>query len=120
MWKVQTTEVFDEWFTGLGDDAKTEVIAKVELLKIFGPQLGRPHADTLKGSKHKNMKELRAVTADKAIRISFAFDPKRSAILLAAGDKGGVAQAQFYKKLIAKSDALFDAHLAVLKQRKEK
>lgn len=94
-----------------------EVIAKVELLKLLGPQLGRPHADTPKGAKHANLKELRADTRDMVIRIAFAFDPDRSAILLVAGDKGGVSQKRFYKTLIAKADELLAAHLAKLKAR---
>jgi len=104
------------WFATLDDAAKVEVISKVELLKLLGPSLGRPHADTLKGSKHANMKELRADTKDKVMRIAFAFDPRRSAILLVAGDKGGVSQKRFYTRLIARADALFDDHLFRLKR----
>jgi hypothetical protein len=81
MWPVATTDEFDEWFAELGEDAQAEIIAKVELVKMLGPALGRPHADTLKGSKHANMKELRADTAQQILRIAFAFDPNRSAIL---------------------------------------
>jgi hypothetical protein len=93
----------------------------VELLKLLGPALRRPHADTLKGSKHANMKELRADTADRVMRVAFAFDPDRAAILLVAGDKSGISQKRFYKQLIAKAEELFDAHLAKLKtKRKEK
>jgi hypothetical protein len=120
MWKVASTDCFDEWFTALDDDGKAEVIAKVELLKLLGPQLGRPHADTLNGSKHQNMKEFRATTRDKAIRIAFAFDPARSAILLVAGDKRGISAKRFYKGLIAKADALFDAHLATIKSKSKR
>jgi hypothetical protein len=115
MWPVATTDGFDEWFTDLSEDAQAEIIAKVELLKVLGPALGRPHADTLNGSKHANMKELRADTARQVLRIAFAFDPERTAILLVAGDKSGVSQKRFYKRLIAKADELFDAHLARLK-----
>ena len=92
-------------------------------MKLLGPKLGRPHADTLNGSKHANMKELRADTADQVMRVAFAFDPERVGILLVAGDKGGVSQKRFYKQLIDKADRLFDAHLAKLKakrKRKEK
>jgi hypothetical protein len=89
-----------------------EVIAKVGLLRLLGPQLGRPHADALKGSKHSNMKELRADTKDQVLRIAFAFDPERSAILLVGGNKSGVGQKRFYKQLIKKADELFDARLA--------
>ncbi len=117
MWHVATTNEFDEWFTELDGDAQAEIIAKVELLKLLGPKLSRPHADTLNGSKHANMKELRADTANKVMRVAFAFDPDRAAILLVAGNKSGVSQKRFYKTLIAKADELFDAHLASVKAR---
>lgn len=121
MWEVATTDDFDRWFAVLGGEAQAEIIAKVRLLKLLGPRLGRPHADTLNGSKHANMKELRADTADQVMRIAFAFDPQRAAILLVAGDKAGVSQKRFYKQLIDKADRLFDAHLAKLAaQRKRK
>jgi hypothetical protein len=120
MWNVTTTVAFDEWFPHLDDDAQAEVIAKVELLKLLGPRLGRPHADTLNGSRHANMKELRADTKDKVMRIAFAFDPDRAAVLLIAGDKAGANQRQFYRKLIETADQLFDAHLAKIKARKDK
>jgi hypothetical protein len=119
MWHVATTDDFDEWFSDLGEDAQAEIIAKVELLKLLGPTLGRPHADTLNGSKHANMKELRADTAEQVLRVAFAFDPERVAILLVAGNKAGVGQKRFYKRLIAKADELFDAHLAKLKAKRK-
>ena len=120
MWQVGTTDVFDSWFTALDDAARAEVIAKVELLKLFGPQLKRPHADTLNGSKHANMKELRAETAAQVLRIAFAFDPARAAILLLGGNKAGANQRRFYKQFIAKADELFDAHLAAVSARKKR
>lgn len=119
MWHVATTDSFDDWFAELDQDGQAEVIAKVELLKLLGPALRRPHADTLKGSKHANMKELRSNAADKVIRVAFAFDPARTAILLVAGDKSGVSEKRFYKQLIAKADELFDAHLAELKKKRK-
>lgn len=119
MWHVATTAAFDEWFADLDEDGQAELIAKVELLKMLGPKLGRPHADTLNGSKHANMKELRADTADKVLRVAFAFDPNRAAILLVAGDKSGVGQKRFYQQLIARADKLFDAHLRALKAQKK-
>jgi hypothetical protein len=119
MWNIATTNDFDEWFAELDEDSQTEVIAKVELLKLLGPKLGRPHADTLNGSKHSNMKELRASTAVKVLRIAYAFDPERIGILLVAGDKSGVSQKRFYKQLIAKADKRYDEHLAKLKTRRK-
>lgn len=122
MWEVATTLAFDAWFTDLDEDSQVEIIAKVELLKLFGPQLARPHADTLNGSRYANMKELRGKTAEHVLRVAFAFDPQRSAILLVGGDKAGVSERQFYKQLIEKADQLYAAHLAKLgrsKKRKE-
>lgn len=74
-----------------------------------------PYVDTLKGSRHPNMKELRFDAAGGVWRVAFAFDPRRRAILLVAGDKAGVGQRRFYERLIAKADARFDAHLRRLK-----
>jgi hypothetical protein len=111
MWDVTTTDEFDQWFAELPADGQTEVIAKVNLLKAFGPQLKRPHADTLNGSKHPNMKELRADARNLRLRIAFAFDPKRRAILLIGGNKLGVSQQRFYKQLIAKADDLYESQV---------
>ena len=119
MWPVETTDFFDEWFTDLGEDAQAEVIAAVELLKLLGPRLGRPHVNTLNGSKYANMKELRASTADRVLRIAFAFDPDRTGILLVGGDKAGVSKKRFYKRLIKKADQLYAGHLAALKAKKK-
>lgn len=74
-----------------------------------------PRADTLNGSRHANMRELRFSTTAGEWRVAFAFDPKRSAILLVAGDKSGVGEKRFYRGLVRKADARFDAHLARLK-----
>ncbi len=119
MWLVVTTEVFGEWFADLDEDAQAEIIATVELLKLLGPRLGRPHADTLNGSRYTNLQELRASTAAKVLRIAFAFDPDRNGILLIGGDKSGVSKKRFYKQLIEKADQLYAAHLAVLKAKKK-
>lgn len=114
----RTTEDYDEWFAGLDEDGQVEVIAKVNLLKMLGPELKRPHADTLNGSNHSNMKELRADTKAQVLRIAFAFDPNRSAILPVGGNKSGVSQKRFYRGLIAKADELYDAHLEQTAPRK--
>jgi hypothetical protein len=81
--------------------------------------LGRPHVDTLKDSKHANVKEMRFDAADGVWRVAFAFDPKRRAILLVAGDKSGGSQKRFYRELIRKADQRFDAHLARIKKERK-
>ena len=92
-----------------------ELLAQAKLLEVFGPELGRPRVDTLKGSRHANMKELRFEAENGVWRVAFAFDPKRRAILLVAGDKSGVGEKRFYRQLIKKADRRFDAHLDRLK-----
>lgn len=105
-------EAFEKEFDELTEEVQDAILATAGLLEREGPRLGRPHADTLSGSKHGNMKELRCNAADGVWRIAFAFDPKREAILLVAGDKSGVSEKRFYKQLIARADKRFEQHLA--------
>lgn len=115
-WKVVNHEAFDTEFEALPRAVRVEVIAVASLLRVYGPALGRPHVDTLVGSKFTNMKEMR-FNADRGVwRVAFAFDPIRQAIILIAGDKSGLGQKRFYKTLIAKADKRFDEHLAKLKE----
>ncbi|HWB16334.1 MAG TPA: type II toxin-antitoxin system RelE/ParE family toxin [Vicinamibacterales bacterium] len=101
-------------------DVQDELLACVTLLEHAGPLLGRPRVDTLNGSRHANMKELRFDAADGVWRFAFAFDPDRRAIVLCGGDKSGGSEKRFYVHLIAKADARFDVHLAGIKRRREK
>ncbi|MGC2704794.1 MAG: type II toxin-antitoxin system RelE/ParE family toxin [Candidatus Acidiferrales bacterium] len=103
---------FEPEFQALHESVRTEILALSIVLKQFGPQLGRPRVDTLKGSRHANMKELRFSAADGEWRVAFAFDRGRKAILLVAGDKSGGSEKRFYRELIRKADERFDAHLA--------
>jgi hypothetical protein len=119
-WVVEIGDEFEPEFNDLDEEVRTEILAHTRLLQQFGPQLGRPRADTLNGSRHANMKELRFDAADGVWRVAFAFDPKRKAILLVAGDKSGVSEKKFYKALIAKADDRFDAHLARIKEKEKK
>jgi hypothetical protein len=116
-WDVALDDAFAEEFQALPADVQDELLARAQLLAQFGPSLGRPAVDTLKGSAHANMKELRFDAADGVWRVAFAFDPKRTAILLVAGDKAGVSQKKFYKQLIRKADERFAAHLARLRKK---
>lgn len=107
---------FEQEFSALGKDVQDEIFALTRLLQQFGPQLGRPRVDTLRDSQHANMKELRFDAADGVWRVTFAFDPKRRAILLVAGDKSGGSEKRFYRELIRKADQRFNAHLSRIKQ----
>ena len=119
-WEVDLHDDFVPEYRDLDTDVQDELLANIELLERFGPRLGRPHADTLNGSRHANMKELRFDAAGGVWRVAFAFDPNRKAILLVAGDKSGVSEKRFYHRLIDKADTRLDAHLAKVKRRKER
>ena len=118
-WTVEIGDEFEPEFDALHEDVQLEILALSRLLQKFGPQLGRPRIDTLNGSRHANMKELRFSAADGQWRVAFAFDPKRKAILLVAGDKSGVVGKRFYRELIRRADERFDAHLARLKRERK-
>ena len=106
MWTVDATEEYLEWFRAQEPDAQDALLAKVLLLGAFGPQLGRPHADTLKGSTVKNLKELRARTQAHVFRVLYYFDEDRQALLLVGGDKKGKNEKDFYQKLIQSAETL--------------
>src|ERR1700722_7760272 len=114
-WAVRLDAAFAGEAKEFARAAQLEIAARAGLLQRFGPQLRRPHCDTLNGSKHANMKELRFTLPDGEWRIAFAFAPKRQAILLVGGSKSGVSEKKFYKDLIRAADARFSAHLKTLK-----
>ena len=118
MWVVIFHEAFDAEFLLFPREVQTALLAKARLLEAFGPILARPHVDTLKDSKHANMKELRFEAADGVWRAAFAFDMQRQAVVLVAGDKSGGSEKRFYRTLIAKADQRFDAHIAQQKKGK--
>lgn len=115
-WTVDLHPLFVEEFQQLSAEVQDGLLAEVVLLERLGPQLGRPHVDTLNNSKHSNMKELRFYADDGVWRTAFAFDPERKAILLVAGNKAGTSEKRFYKQLIKKADERFDDHLERLKE----
>ena len=119
LWTVLLADEFEPEFRELPEEVQDETLAQARLLQQFGPNLGRPRVDTLKVSRHANMKELRFDAAGGAWRVAFAFDPKRRAILLVAGDKSGGSQKRFYNDLIRKADDRFDAHRARIKKERK-
>lgn len=114
-WRVILDDAFEEEFRMYAVEVQDALLAAARLLVDFGPQLGRPHVDTLKGSTFSNMKELRFEAVNGAWRAAFAFDPERKAIVLVAGDKSGGSERRFYRQLIAKADDRFAMHLESLK-----
>lgn len=113
-WAVIFEDEFDAEFQGMPEGLQDEILAHALLLKDYGPNLGRPTVDTLKGSKHNNMKELRFDWKGGVWRIAFAFDPQRQAILLAAADKSGSDKKRVYRKLITLADRRYDRYLVNL------
>jgi hypothetical protein len=119
-WTVLFHHTFEDEFNNLSEAVQDELLAQAKLLETFGPTLGRPRVDTLKGSRHVNMKELRFDADGGVWRVAFAFDPKRRGVLLVAGDKSGGSEKRFYRSLLQAADARFDAHLARLKKEDRK
>jgi hypothetical protein len=113
-WDVETTDEYDAWFTEQTGDSQASIQMKVEFLKEYGPHLPRPHADTLKGSKLSNLKELRSQTESHVFRVAFLFDEKRKAILLIGGDKKGKDEKRFYRNLIKQAEEIYGAYRRLL------
>jgi hypothetical protein len=97
-WEVELHDAFVPEFEALDEAVQDELLAHVSVLEVFGPRLGRPRVDTLKGSRHSNMKELRFEAADGVWRFAFAFDPQRKGIILCGGDKSGGSEKRFYRQ----------------------
>lgn len=115
MWDVEI-ELIEEWLLSLSDDDYDLILAALEVLQAEGPILGRPLVDTIKGSRHRNMKELRPGSGGRSeVRILFAFDPRRRAILLVAGDKSRNWK-RWYSRNIPIADQRFDEHIKNLKE----
>ena len=113
-WEVEYTAEFGGWWDTLSEQEQEEIQAKVELLEEHGPVLPRPHSDVITTSRHSNMKELRGRAAGALLRVLYAFDPRRTAILLIGGDKSG--NPRWYEDYVPIADALFDQHLKQLEK----
>lgn len=113
MWEVEYTDQFAEWWDRLDVETQEAIGTAVTVLQRLGPGCGRPLVDTIKGSRHANMKELRPPAGN--VRILFAFDPRRAAILLIGGDKTHRWQ-QWYRVMVPAADALYDEYLDELRR----
>jgi len=110
-WTIELhTDVRSE-IAALSKQVRLNLGAALNAVEVDGPDLGRPRADTLKGSEHANMKELRFDAEGGVWRFAFAFDPERSAVVLVGGDKQGKDQRRFYEWLISTADARFTEHM---------
>ena len=116
-WEVEYTDEFGEWWESLNEDEQEDIEAHVEELERRGPMLPFPYSTDVKGSKHGGMRELRVQSRGKPIRIFYAFDPRRMAILLIGGRK---SNKRLYEQLVPLADRLYDEHLAQLREESEK
>lgn len=113
-WEVEYTDEFGAWWAGLAERQRDDVAAIVELLAEHGPRLRYPFSSGVERSRHGHMRELRVQSGGKPIRVFYAFDPRRSAILLIGGDKTG--DDRFYDRYVALADRLYDEHLDELRK----
>ena len=113
VWEVEITDQFTAWWSTLTDDQRVALVDRIEKLVVEGPDLGRPLVDRIHSSRHHGMKELRAAK-DGALRVLFAFDPRRMAILLFGGDKSGEWNA-WYQWAVPLADDLYDEYLQELR-----
>lgn len=113
-WDVENTDEFGGWFVDLSEADQDAIDFTVDLLIAQGPSLRFPHSSGINNSRHSHMRELRIQSEGRPLRVFYAFDPRRSAILLIGGDKAG--DDRFYDRLIPVADELYDVHLRELKQ----
>lgn len=112
-WDVEFTDEFGAWWTKLSDADQDEISAVTELLMEYGPDLPFPYSSGVEGSRHSHMRELRVQSGGRPLRVFYAFDPRRAAILLIGGDKTG--ETRFYKRMIPVADRLYDDYIEELR-----
>jgi hypothetical protein len=113
-WEVEYTDEFEAWWRSLSESEQESLAASVQLLEARDPSLGFPHSSGINGSKHGRMRELRTQHDGRPLRTLYAFDPRRSAILLIGGDKTGGDR--WYEIHVPLADQLYDAHLDQLRK----
>lgn len=112
-WAVEYTDEFERWWVGLNEDEQESVAASVGLIEALGPHVPFPHGSGVKSSRHGRMRELRVQHKGAPYRVLYAFDPRRTAILLVGGGKAG--NDRFYERMIPIADRLYDEHLETLR-----
>src|ERR1043166_2606774 len=113
-WNVEYTDEFGRWYEELSEGIQDDIDRMVGVLEARGPQLPFPYSSGIAGSRHHHMRELRVQSRGSPVRIFYAFDPRRTAILLIGGDKTG--DKHFYERMIPLADRLYDEHLKELKK----
>ena len=112
-WNVEYTDEFELWWHSLSESEQVSIAASVALLETLGPDLNFPHSSGVSGSKHPHMRELRTQHQGRPYRTLYAFDPRRTAILLIGGDKTG--KSRWYEIQVRRADKLYDEHLQQLR-----
>jgi hypothetical protein len=113
-WEVEYSDEFGEWWVRLAEAEQESVAASVGLLELKGPHLPFPYSSGIERSRHGHMRELRIQHAGEPYRVLYAFDPRRKALLLVGGCKGG--DDRWYEKAVPMADRIYDQHLQELKQ----
>lgn len=113
-WDIENTDEFGDWYADLSEVDQAALAATVDRLIAHGPSLRFPHSSGINTSRHSHMRELRIQSGGRPLRVFYAFDPRRSAILLIGGDKTG--DDRFYERMIPVADELYDVYLTELKQ----
>lgn len=108
-YRVEVTDSYEAWWRLLALDEKESVGVVVRLLRVLGPRLPFPYSSGVKGSAYRHMRELRVQHRGRPFRILYAFDPRRTAILLLGGDKTG--DGRWYERLVPRADRLYETHL---------
>ena len=111
-WSVEYTDEFEAWWNGITESEQEDVAAHVGRLEAKGPHLPYPYSSGIASSRHTHLRELRVQSGGRPIRVFYAFDPERTAILLIGGDKTG--DDRFYERMVPIADDLYDAHLEEL------
>lgn len=108
-WEVEFTDEFAAWWEGLSVGEQDSIDSSVRMLEEAGPALTRPYADTVRGSQYPNMRELRIQHQGRPYRVLYAFDPRRTGVLLIGGDKTG--NPRWYREFVPKADVIYAQHL---------
>lgn len=119
VWNIKQSEEFREWFDRSSKKLQTDTVEHLEILRQMGPLLGRPYADTIKGSSLTNLKELRFNSEEKVIRLFFVFDPDRNGVLLIGGNKASSGDKNFYKVMIDQCEKIYGRYLEDRRKRRK-
>ena len=116
-WDVEYTDEFGSWWDSLTEGDRESIAYGARLIEKRGPNLPFPYSSKVNGSRHGHMRELRIQSGGNPLRVFYAFDPKRTAILLIGGDKSG--DDRFYERMISIADRLYDEHLRELSKEQD-